>query len=82
MPSRQRIPVSAPREQDKALSDFAESIQRNLSDLYFTSHTHDALIRAPLSSEGSVGDIKLATINSLFYLYAKFSSGWKRVQVL
>lgn len=56
----------------------ASVVQQNLEDLFQFAHTHDVMSSAPADNEGNVGDIKPVIVGTIFYIYVKFSSGWKR----
>ena len=78
----QRREISSPDKKNKPLSDFASSIQLNLRDLFQESHNHTPTTTIPGDLDGIPGDIRLveddSVIPSVFYLYARFTSGWKR----
>jgi hypothetical protein len=80
-------PVAPPTEKDKeTLKDYTSVVQSNLEELFLFSHTHTTVTTIPADSDGVVGDIKLvedtSVTPSVFYIYAKFSSGWKRAVLL
>jgi len=54
-------------------------IQRNLSDLFQFAHTHDTSSTPPSDADGNIGDILLINTGNNYYLYAKFSVGWKSI---
>jgi hypothetical protein len=61
----------------------SETLQRNLEDLFYYSHTHDVKTSIPVNSEGNIGDLVPVVIGTDYYLYVKFPSvGWKRVTLI
>jgi len=57
----------------------ASVVQSNFQALFNDAHTHNVRTSAPSNNEGSVNDIIPVIIGTSFYLYIKFSSGWKKV---
>lgn len=79
----QKRPIAPPVDGDEKLVDFSSVVQGNLEDLYFAAHDHTAVTSLPSANDGANGDIRLvedtSVTPSVFYLYCKFSAGWKRV---
>ena len=74
--------MAPPRPEDKeTLDDFASILQDNLGELFQAGHNHAVRTTVPASNEGSVGDIFLVEVSSVFSIYVKFASGWKSVVV-
>lgn len=81
MPIDQRQKVSPPQNNDlNSLKDFASIIQQAFDDIFELAHSHPVRTTAPTANEGSVGDIQLAEIGGIGYIYVKLPTlGWKRV---
>lgn len=80
---QQRREISSPDKTNKALSEFASTIQLNVRELFTLGHDHTPTTTIPSDLDGNVGDLRLVedttTIPSTYYLYGRFSSGWKRI---
>ncbi len=77
--TNQRLSVSPPSKNDADLKDHSSVIQQNFEDIFEVSHSHDLKSSIPSATDGVIGDIELVKDGSNFYLYAKFSEGWKRI---
>lgn len=73
----QQKPVTPPTETDRQLVDHSLVIQDNLKALYQAGHVHlgtnGVLTAAPTAQDGSQGDIILAVISGVAYVFIKTS---------
>lgn len=76
MPLSQNRPVVPPSRTDGMLRDFAQIIQKGLSDLYQAAHYHKIVTAAPNANDGSIGDIYIVNTSTDTYLTIKTSAGW------
>ena len=79
---KQQFPVSPPLALDvQTLKDYTSVIQKNLRDLFNTSHNHPLMTSAPANTDGNIGDVILVQLDTSPYLYIRFPDplGWKRI---
>lgn len=71
----QQKPVVPPISTDRQLVDYSSVIQDNLRTLFQAGHVHlgqnGVLTAAPSSKDGNPGDIILAVVSGVAYLYIK-----------
>jgi hypothetical protein len=71
----QQKPVSPPITTDRQLVDYSSVIQDNLRTLFQAGHVHlgqnGVLTAAPTAQDGNQGDIILAVISGVAYIYIK-----------
>jgi len=79
VPRLQKRPIVPPLPADKGLGDFSQVVQENAEELFELAHLHDVKTAVPSDTEGEVGDIRPVVVEGVFYLYVKFSAGWKKV---
>lgn len=80
MSSQQRNPVVPPAPTDTTLSDFAQQIQDNLSDLFDALIDIQKITTVPGSNDGRVFSMRVIKVSTVWRFYIKVdSTTWKYV---
>ncbi len=76
MAKTQKQAVSAPKDYDTKLEDFAAVIQENVQELFFDAHDHEVMSAAPTAGEGAPGDLKFVDDGTDVKMYVRTNRGW------
>ncbi len=74
MSTKQTFNVTPPTSEDSSLEDFSEIVQRNVSNLFDLSHTHDVRTVVPTLSDLEIGTPVTVLTEGIYYIYVKVST--------